>query len=114
MLYAEVGDDLVNGGIAAGRAAAEDYRANRYHAPADEYDPNWNWSGAIRDLELYYQIGRELAETEEWPNWYEDAEFRAIRDKSRAGAESRVSPSAGGWGGACINDLPTAARMGAP
>ncbi|HEY9552201.1 M28 family metallopeptidase [Allosphingosinicella sp.] len=87
MLYAEGGDDLVNGGIAAGRAAAEDYRANRYHAPADEYDPNWNWSGAIRDLELYYQIGRELAETEEWPNWYEDAEFRAIRDKSRAGAE---------------------------
>lgn len=87
MLYAEGGDDLVNGGVAAGRAAAEDYRANRYHAPADEYDPNWNWSGAIRDLELYYQIGRELAETEEWPNWYEDAEFRAIRDRSRAGAE---------------------------
>src|SRR3546814_6972655 len=36
MLYAEGGDDLVNGGIAAGRAAAEDYRANRYPAPADE------------------------------------------------------------------------------
>ena len=29
MLYAEGGDDLVEGGIAGGRAAAEDYRANR-------------------------------------------------------------------------------------
>ncbi|PWG03317.1 M28 family metallopeptidase [Sphingosinicella humi] len=87
MLYAESGDDLVNGGIAAGRAAAEDYRANRYHGPADEYDPNWDWSGALRDLEIYYQVGRELADTNEWPNWYPTAEFRAIRDKSRAGAE---------------------------
>ena len=33
MLYAEGGEDLVNGGVAAGRAAAEDYRANRYHQP---------------------------------------------------------------------------------
>ena len=87
MLYAEGGEDLVNGGVAAGSAAAADYRANRYHGPADEYDPSWNWSGAIRDLELYYQIGRELAESDAWPNWRPDAEFRAVRDKSRASAQ---------------------------
>jgi Zn-dependent M28 family amino/carboxypeptidase len=87
MLYAEGGEDLVEGGVAAGRAAAEDYRSNRYHQPSDEYDPNWNWSGAIRDLGLYYRIGRELAMSDAWPNWYEGDEFRAIRDKSRAGAQ---------------------------
>jgi len=86
MLYAEGGEDLVNGGVAAGRAAAEDYRTNRYHQPSDEYDPNWNWGGAVRDLRIYYRIGRELAESEAWPNWYEGDEFRAIRDRSRAGA----------------------------
>ena len=85
MLYAEGGEDLVNGGTAAGRAAAEDYRANRYHQPSDEYDPNWDWSGAVRDLKIYYRIGRELAESEAWPNWREGDEFRAIRDRSRAG-----------------------------
>ncbi|HEV2747331.1 MAG TPA: M28 family metallopeptidase [Allosphingosinicella sp.] len=89
MLYAEGGEDLVNGGVAAGRAAAEDYRANRYHQPSDEYDPNWDWSGAVRDLGLYYRIGRELAESDAWPNWYEGDEFRAIRDKSRAAAAGR-------------------------
>ena len=85
MLYAEGGEDLVVGGIAAGRAAAEDYRRNRYHQPSDEYDPNWDWSGAIRDLQIYYMIGRELASSTAWPNWYPRDEFRAIRDRSRAG-----------------------------
>jgi Zn-dependent M28 family amino/carboxypeptidase len=86
MLYAESGEDLVNGGTAAGRAAAEDYTTNRYHKPGDEYDPNWDWSGAIRDLQIYYRIGRELAESDAWPNWYPGDEFRGIRDRSRAGA----------------------------
>jgi Zn-dependent M28 family amino/carboxypeptidase len=85
MLYADSGEDLVDGGLAAGRAAADDYRTNRYHQPSDEYDPNWDWTGAIRDLGIYYRIGRELAESDAWPNWYEGDEFRAIRDRSRAG-----------------------------
>ncbi|KAK0338948.1 hypothetical protein LTR94_036523, partial [Friedmanniomyces endolithicus] len=38
MVYFEGGDDLVNGGRAAGKAAAEDYEAHRYHGPKDEYD----------------------------------------------------------------------------
>ena len=37
MLYFEGGEDLVNGGTAAGMAAAEDYTKNRYHGPKDEY-----------------------------------------------------------------------------
>ncbi|CAN5253235.1 M28 family metallopeptidase [soil metagenome] len=85
MLYSDSGEDLVNGGLAAGKAAAEDYRANRYHQPSDEYDPNWDWTGAVRDLAIYYRIGRELADSNDWPNWYEGDEFRAIRDRSRAG-----------------------------
>jgi Zn-dependent M28 family amino/carboxypeptidase len=85
MLYAEGGEDLVNGGVAAGHAAAEDYRANRYHQPSDEYDPRWDWSGAVRDLQIYFMIGRELADSTAWPNWYPGDEFRAIRDRSRAG-----------------------------
>jgi Zn-dependent M28 family amino/carboxypeptidase len=89
MLSAEGGEDLVNGGLAAGRAAAEDYRANRYHQPSDEYDPNWDWSGAIRDLQIYYRIGRELAVSDAWPNWYRGDEFRAIRDRSRATFSAR-------------------------
>ena len=85
MIYFDSGEDLLNGGAAAGRAASEDYTTNRYHKPQDEYRADWNWEGAVEDLGLNYQIGRELATETSWPNWYKTAEFKAIRDKSRAG-----------------------------
>ncbi|WP_303763934.1 M28 family metallopeptidase [Sphingobium yanoikuyae] len=85
MLYFEGGEDLVKGGTAAGMAAAEDYTEHRYHGPKDEYDPNWDWTGVAADLKLYYDVGRALANTTDWPNWVDGDEFRAIRDKDRAG-----------------------------
>jgi len=86
MLDGTSGEDLVDGGVAAGHAAEEDYVAHRYHKPQDEYDARWDWSGAVADLTLYYQLGRRLADnTRLWPNWYPTAEFRAIRDKDRPG-----------------------------
>lgn len=85
MVYFEGGDDLVKGGKEAAKAAAEDYEKNRYHAPGDEYDESWDWSGVMADLRLYYRVGRMLAMTDAWPNWNEGDEFRAIRDKSREG-----------------------------
>ncbi len=85
MVYFEGGDDLVNGGKAAAKAAAEDYEKNRYHAPGDEFDEKWDWSGVMSDLKLYYRVGRMLAMTDAWPNWNDGDEFRAVRDKSRSG-----------------------------
>jgi Zn-dependent M28 family amino/carboxypeptidase len=85
MLYPKLGEDLVVGGPAAGRAAAQDYRANRYHQPSDEYNPAWNWTGAIHELQIFYTIARQLADSDDWPNWNRGDEFRAIRDRSRAG-----------------------------
>ncbi|WP_106639137.1 M28 family metallopeptidase [Allosphingosinicella vermicomposti] len=85
MIYFESGEDLVSGGKAAGAAAAEDYTTNRYHGPKDEYRSDWDWSGGLQDIALFYRIGRELADSNAWPNWYSTAEFRAARDKSRGG-----------------------------
>jgi len=85
MLYGRGGEDLVDGGPAAGRAAAEDYRAHRYHQVTDEFNPAWDWAGALADVGIYYRVGRALASSREWPNWLPGDEFRAIRDRSRAG-----------------------------
>lgn len=88
MLDGGSGQDKVVGGVAAGKAAAEDYVAHRYHKPADQYDPRWDWSGAVEDLTVYYQLGRTLADRPGlWPNWYPTAEFRGIRDQSRKNAQ---------------------------
>ena len=82
MIYVDGGEDLVDGGVEAGAAVAEDYTNNRYHGPQDEFDPNWNWSGVMSDLQLFYRVGRMLGNSQSWPNWVEGDEFRAIRDKS--------------------------------
>ena len=86
MLYVDGGEDLVTGGRAAGEKAAAEYRAKAYHGPQDEYDPNWNWAGVMQDLQLFYRIGRSLAQSTSWPNWMPGDEFRAIRDKDCAQA----------------------------
>jgi Zn-dependent M28 family amino/carboxypeptidase len=86
MLYPKLGEDLVQGGPVAGAAAAAAYRANRYHQPSDEYDPAWDWSGALHELRIFYHIGRALADSADWPNWNPGDEFRAVRDRSRGTA----------------------------
>ncbi len=85
MVYFEGGDDLVTGGKEAAKKIADDYEKNAYHSPNDEFKDDWDWSGVMADLRLYYRVGRMLAMTDEWPNWNEGDEFRAIRDKSRSG-----------------------------
>jgi Zn-dependent M28 family amino/carboxypeptidase len=86
MFYVDSGQDLVSGGRAAGEAWEAAYRERAYHLPDDEYDPAWNWAGTMQDVELFYRLGRALAETRAWPNWYPDDEFRRIRDESCAPA----------------------------
>ncbi|MBL4895829.1 MAG: M20/M25/M40 family metallo-hydrolase, partial [Erythrobacter sp.] len=84
MLYLDGGEDLVDGGKEAGAAVQADYRDNRYHGPKDEYDPNWDWSGVMADLRLFYRIGRMLGDSTSWPNWVEGDEFKATRDEDCA------------------------------
>ncbi|WP_226699594.1 M28 family metallopeptidase [Qipengyuania gaetbuli] len=88
MLYIDGGEDLVDGGKEAGAALALDYRENRYHGPKDEYDPNWDWSGVMADLQLMYRIGRMLGMSTSWPNWNEGDEFKATRDENCASADT--------------------------
>ena len=80
-LYAKGGDDLVDGGRAAGEVASQAYTADRYHKPADEYDPEWKLDGVLQDLEALYGVGRMLADSDRWPNWYQGNPFRAAREK---------------------------------
>ncbi|MGI9249725.1 MAG: M28 family metallopeptidase [Pseudohongiellaceae bacterium] len=84
-LYAESGEDNVEHGREWGAQQAEDYIANRYHAPSDEYNPDWDFSGAAQDVFLYFHIANRLANEDSFPNWFEGNEFRSVRDASRAG-----------------------------
>jgi len=65
--------------------AALAYRMNRYHQPGDEYDPDWDLSGLEQDTGLLYRVARRMADSDEWPNWYEGNEFRGLRDAMMEG-----------------------------
>lgn len=85
MLYMDSGADLVIGGAAAGERADSLYRANRYHQPADNFDPaTWDFGGIAADVNVLYQLGLQLANSADWPNYRTTSEFRPVRDKSSA------------------------------
>jgi Zn-dependent M28 family amino/carboxypeptidase len=80
-LYIGTGIDHVEKGKEFGKQFQDDYVAQYYHKPADEYDPTrWNLDGAVDDVQLLYQVGRNLANSTKWPGWKEGSEFKAIRD----------------------------------
>ncbi len=78
------GNDWVDGGVAAAEASDKAYTADRYHQPADQWEASWTFKGMARDLQMLYSLGRDLANSDRWPNWSQDSEFRAARDASAA------------------------------
>ena len=78
-LYAKGGNDLLEGGVEAGKAASEEY-AKRYHQASDEMHEGWKLDGVVQDLQALYGVGKDLAVQDKWPNWYEGNPFKAARD----------------------------------
>jgi Zn-dependent M28 family amino/carboxypeptidase len=86
-MFAASGTDSVEHGPEWGAEQAANYTRDHYHKPSDEMDPNWDMSGVIQDLELFFRVGHRIANSNDWPAWSEQSEFRAIREKSRAQAQ---------------------------
>lgn len=83
-LYIKSGIDDRERGREWRRKYFEDFTAQRYHKPGDEYSSDADLRGGVQDLELLYAVGARLAGEESFPNWNKDSEFRAARDRSRA------------------------------
>lgn len=80
VLFSDDGFDLIDGGKIAGMEKLYDYTLNKYHAVNDEYDESWNLEGLEQNINTIFSISLQLANSNSWPNWYENNEFRAIRD----------------------------------
>ena len=83
MLYADGGVDINDGGLEAGSKMSNDYTQYHYHQPSDEYQDSWDLSGFKDHLEITRSMVLRLANSEEWPEWYEGNEFKAIREASK-------------------------------
>ncbi|SEG00843.1 M28 family metallopeptidase [Algoriphagus boritolerans] len=80
-LYFGTGIDHFEKGKEYGKSLQDDYVANYYHKPNEEYDPErWNLEGAVDDVQVLYHVGRSLAISDQWPGWKAGSEFKAVRD----------------------------------
>ena len=79
MGYLSSTGEYVDEPIAQRQAAADEYRANRYHQAADEWEPTWDYRGMIQDLEVVFQAGQALANSRDWPEWKPGSEFGPAR-----------------------------------
>jgi Zn-dependent M28 family amino/carboxypeptidase len=91
-LSAGGGVDLLSGGKQAGEAAKADYNAHRYHQPTDVFDPRWDFTGVLQNVQAYYDFGVKLADSDRWPAWSATSEFRDAREKSLAGKGKMDNP----------------------
>ncbi|TDQ18303.1 Zn-dependent M28 family amino/carboxypeptidase [Algoriphagus boseongensis] len=80
-LYFGTGIDHFEKGKEYGKQLQEEYVAVYYHKPSDQYDTSrWNLDGAVDDVQVLYNVGKSLANSDKWPNWKAGSEFKAIRD----------------------------------
>ena len=55
----------------------KDYIENKYHRPADNYDPeSFNFEGIVEDAALAFRVGYEIANSDFFPKWRKGSEFR--------------------------------------
>lgn len=81
VLFAESGSNHIEHGTAWMLQKQKDFNANRYHKAEDEVLEDWDLSGMQQDLELFFDIGWDLANSNDWPTWYPGNEFKAIREQ---------------------------------
>ncbi|MDX1555571.1 MAG: M28 family peptidase, partial [Xanthomonadales bacterium] len=86
MLYAKSGLEHRELGRDYMEARSREYTERRYHQPEDEVREDWDLRGTMEDIQLYFEVGLQVANSEAWPQWYDGHEFKAIREASRQNA----------------------------
>jgi Zn-dependent M28 family amino/carboxypeptidase len=80
------GTDIIGKPKEFGRTRRDEYIANDYHKVTDVIKPWWDLTGAARDIEIYFNMGMNLAGASDWPQWKAGCEFKARRDDMMAAA----------------------------
>jgi len=80
-LYAGGGKDFIGKPANFGQQKKDDYTAHHYHQVSDEVDPNWDLSGAVQDVQLLFEVGYQVANSDKFPEWKLGTEFKAKHDE---------------------------------
>ena len=53
-----------------------EYIAHDYHQPTDQIKPGWDLTGAAEDLDVLFEVGLRVAQSDTRPTWKPDAIWR--------------------------------------
>lgn len=74
-LYAKSGAIPADEATAALRKVLDPKLAKCYHGLCDEYSDEWDLSGAVQDMQAFFEVGVALSHTGVWPEWSKTSEF---------------------------------------
>jgi len=83
------GQNLYQGGVAAGEKAYQEYMTHRYHQQSDRWSSDLDLRGEALDLDVLYKAGRDIANSDAWPQWFAASEFKRIRDQTARARERK-------------------------
>ncbi|MFB2732657.1 M28 family metallopeptidase [Shewanella mangrovisoli] len=78
-VFAGGGSEPIDAATASYKTQMQATMKGCYHNVCDEYHEDWDLSGAIQDLEVYYQVTRSLGNSQDWPGYYQGTEFNSLR-----------------------------------
>jgi Zn-dependent M28 family amino/carboxypeptidase len=82
------GVDYIGKPAGWGEKIHADYTAHDYHKPSDVIKSGWNLEGTVKDCDLFFLVGYDVANSEKMPTWKPGSEFRAARMASLRAAGS--------------------------
>ena len=80
--YFDTGVDFIGRDAEWGRQQMEQWTEVHYHQPSDEFQPDWDLSGAVEDGQLAFWLGVKVANSSKMPAWNPGDEFEAARKKA--------------------------------
>ena len=78
-VYLHSGINVVGKPDGWGKMQLDEWVEKIYHQPSDEYQDDWDLSGAVEDIRLLFEVGRRVADQDEMPAWNKGDEFEAAR-----------------------------------
>ena len=60
---------------------SDEFDLHDYHQVTDEIKPDWDLTGTVQDVDLLFEVGYQVANTDRFPEWKTGVEFKPKRDK---------------------------------
>jgi Zn-dependent M28 family amino/carboxypeptidase len=80
--YFHMGDDVIGKPPGWGKEQKERFEKTDYHQPSDELRPDWDFAGAVEDVQFLFDFGAAVANAPALPQWRKGDEFEAARKKA--------------------------------